>query len=86
MAAFITKQWKIALLWLISLVFVGGLSAFAAQRSLPLPPTTLPQIVSGNDVGFRIDRMREGVPMGTIVVRVNGAWVEPVPSTARPTR
>jgi hypothetical protein len=38
------------------------------------------QVISGNDVGFRVDRQRTqdfGRLVGTWVVRVNGQWVEP---------
>jgi hypothetical protein len=38
------------------------------------------RIISGNDVGFRVDRQRTqdlGRLTGTWVVRVNGQWIEP---------
>jgi hypothetical protein len=37
-------------------------------------------VLSGNDVGFRVDRQAtqtQGKLTGTWVVRVNGQWVEP---------
>jgi hypothetical protein len=34
------------------------------------------RIVTGSDLGFRIDSDRGGVPTGRFVVRVNGTWVE----------
>ena len=34
------------------------------------------RIVSGADLGFRIDSDRGGVPTGHFVIRVNGNWVE----------
>jgi hypothetical protein len=34
-----------------------------------------PVVVSGPDVGFRILRMEGSIPVGQVVVRVNGAWV-----------
>jgi hypothetical protein len=76
MAQTVTVHWKIAVLWLVSLVIVGALSASAAQQ-LPFPPSErLPEIISGNDVGFRIERTRDGILTGKIVVRVNGRWVD----------
>ena len=36
-----------------------------------------PVVLSGDDLGFRIDRHEGGRPIGTLVVRVNGRWVEP---------
>jgi hypothetical protein len=69
-------------LWLASLALVGLLSATAAaqlQRRQPLPPEqpTAPRVVSGNDVGFRIEEIgARGEPVGRLVVRLNGEWVE----------
>jgi hypothetical protein len=44
------------------------------QNMLPLDGVVL----SGNDLGFRIERQRWGVPlvMGKLVVRINGEWVD----------
>ena len=47
----------------------GYAQAIAIQ---PVPP----QVLSGPDVGFRIEGQRAGVPVGTLVVRINGEWVE----------
>jgi hypothetical protein len=61
---------RIAVLWLLSLLVVGGLaSILTAQSQQP--------ILSGSDVGFRVERMgTSGQPVGTLMVRVNGKWVE----------
>jgi hypothetical protein len=32
-------------------------------------------ILSGNDVDFRLERIRDGVPIGSIVTRVDDRWV-----------
>lgn len=42
------------------------------------PNPVAPQVLSGPDVGFRIEGVdpRTGNPMGIWVVRVNGEWVE----------
>jgi hypothetical protein len=40
------------------------------------PPYPPPQIISGSDIGFRIDRQDRKGPVGTLMVRVNGLWVE----------
>jgi hypothetical protein len=55
------------------LSFAAG--AGYAQRLFgtdPLPPTVL----SGSDVGFRVEGQRAGKPVGNVVVRVNGQWME----------
>ncbi len=61
---------RIAVLWALSLLVVGGLaSALTAQSQ--------PTILSGSDVGFRVERVgTSGEPVGTLMVRVNGKWVE----------
>lgn len=51
---------------------------FPSQQPDPAAP-----IISGNDIGFRVDRQdteRLGRLTGTWVVRVNGQWVEPAAS------
>ena len=34
-----------------------------------------PRIMTSPDVGFRVEGLRGGKPVGTIVVQVNGQWV-----------
>jgi len=41
------------------------------------PAVSDPVVLSGDDLGFRIDRHEGGRPIGTWVVRLNGRWVEP---------
>jgi hypothetical protein len=40
------------------------------------------KVISGSDLGFRIDSERGGVPTGRFVVRMNGNWVEVKESVA----
>ena len=35
-----------------------------------------PTVVAGPDVGFRIERVERGIPVGKLVVRVDGKWVD----------
>jgi hypothetical protein len=58
------------------------------QPVQPQPPLAVPQqgqlkIISGDDLGFRVDRYRangndteKGTPLGTLMVRIDGKWVE----------
>jgi hypothetical protein len=51
---------------------------FPSQQQDPAPV-----IISGNDIGFRVDRQdteRLGRLTGTWVVRINGQWLEPAAS------
>lgn len=36
----------------------------------------LPTVISGSDIGFRMEGRRGNTPVGRLVVRVNGRWVE----------
>jgi hypothetical protein len=36
-----------------------------------------PTVISGGDVGFRVDRWEGNTPIGRWVVRSDGKWVEP---------
>jgi hypothetical protein len=59
--------------------------AIAAARSwaqVPVPPAVVPvptpTVISGNDIGFRVEGLRgRTTPVGSLVIRVNGQWVEP---------
>ena len=84
MAEQITRHWKLAVVWALSLVAVGALSSFAQvpfngirERGFPAP-MQLPTVVSGSDVGFRIERSVDGIQVGRVVVRVDGRWVDTV--------
>jgi hypothetical protein len=39
-----------------------------------------PTVLSGSDVGFRVEGQRGNVAVGTIVIKVNGEWVEADPN------
>jgi hypothetical protein len=39
--------------------------------------TNEPVVLSGPDFGFRVESYERGKPIGTLVVRLNGRWVEP---------
>jgi hypothetical protein len=78
----LTRHWKLAILWALSLIAVSEISSSAqTQRGRPgfNLLTEVPTVVSGNDVGFRIERTQDGIPVGRVVVRVNGSWVDTAP-------
>jgi len=70
------------LLWLLSLLVVGGLVSAQTRRE---PPA----VISGQDLGFRPEGWNGKARTGTWVVRINGDWIEAqsamktVPATTR---
>ena len=84
----IARVRKLALTWMLSLVAVGAIASVltSAQARLPMPGQPTPgqltlmtegtTILSGSDIGFRLERTQDGVPIGTLVVRVDGRWIE----------
>lgn len=61
------RVWIFAL-WILSLVVAGAWGQ--TPRELP------PRLITADDIGFRIDRMRGEIPVGTLMVRIDGKWVE----------
>jgi hypothetical protein len=58
---------------LLLTAFLVGARAIHAQQFLTLEQ---PTVVAGPDVGFRVERMDRGIPVGKLVVKVNGRWVD----------
>ena len=65
---------KSVLLWLVSLIATAVVTA-SIMRAQTRP--TEPRILSGSDIGFRVEGTdaRTGNPTGTLVVRIDGEWV-----------
>jgi hypothetical protein len=79
--AVLTRHWEVAILWALSLVAISAISSLAqAQRDRPNLITEQPTIVSGADVGFRIERTQNGIAVGKVVVHVDGRWVDTAPA------
>jgi len=73
------KKWIV--LWLASLAIVAGFTSalMRAQAPSQVPPpsqATTARVLSGPDIGFRVESTRDGRAVGTLVVRINGQWVE----------
>ena len=90
MPVFMTRgRWTLAILWALSMLAVVAISSSArAQRPSGQPglPSSLltetPIVVSGNDVGFRIERVQDSILVGRLVVRVEGRWVDTALATS----
>jgi hypothetical protein len=63
------------LVWVLVVVLVAVAAAWSYAQSLQVTPVT-PTVISGADFGFRVEGNRAGTPVGTLVVKMNGQWVE----------
>jgi hypothetical protein len=80
------KAFLLVVVWIVSM-FAAGMWAHA-QAPVPSPPvpspaprlpgaqTEPPTVISGNDLGFRVEDLRNRRVVGRFVVRVNGQWLE----------
>jgi hypothetical protein len=65
--------------FLVAVTLAGHLVLHAQPQIQPERPIVFPpRIVSGNDLGFRVDGTdpRTGNPTGTWLIRLDGRWVE----------
>lgn len=67
----------------ITVLLAVAVAWASAQVTQPPGPTGLtpmdlvaPTVVSGSDLGFRIEGNKGSVPVGRLVVRIDGRWVE----------
>ena len=57
----------LVVMWLASLAGVGVWAQTQAEQ----------RVITGSDLGFRVEgQNRDGTPVGKLVVRMNGQWVE----------
>jgi hypothetical protein len=55
------------------LVTLGVLASAQLLQDRPVQP---PVVLSGSDVGFRVEGQRGDAVTGTLVVRVDGKWID----------
>jgi hypothetical protein len=73
----------LALVWVVSLLVVATMARAQVYRMNPVPE---PKVVFGPDFGFRIEAEQNGVPVGLLVVNINGKWVEVRIGSNNPTK
>ena len=60
----------------VALLLVGLITGLLSAQVLKEPkPVNPPQLLSGADVGFRVNAMQGDIAIGTLVVKLNGKWV-----------
>jgi hypothetical protein len=57
------------------LAFLGSIVTVGAW-TFAQAPQQAPVLISGNDLGFQIEGRRGSTPVGKLVVRIDGKWVE----------
>ena len=62
------------LLWMFVVVLAAMAATWTYAQSVRVNPVT-PMVLSGGDIGFRVEGYRGGTPVGSLVVKLNGQWV-----------
>jgi hypothetical protein len=63
--------------FLVALILSAATAWATSQSQLVAVNPVTPKVLTGEDLGFRVEGLRGGsTPVGTVVVRVNGEWVE----------
>ena len=61
---------------MFAILSIVAATAWVTAQVVAVDPVT-PRVMTGADIGFRVEGIRGGnTPVGTLVVRVNGEWVE----------
>ena len=66
------RTWIVVVAMALVLAFMGG---WVSAQSRSVVPVT-PMVLSGGNIGFRVTGYRGDVAVGTLVVQVDGQWVE----------
>ena len=66
-------------IWLVLLVVVAVLAGVLMRAQVPKSDAP---ILSGADIGFRVEANKDGIAVGTLMVRINNKWVETTFSTS----
>jgi hypothetical protein len=79
MTAWVARHWRLAIVWAISLMVTAALTAAQTAAPIGVPDgmiTEAPTILSGPELGFRLERTENDIAIGRLVVRVDGRWIE----------
>jgi hypothetical protein len=60
--------------WMFVVVLAAMAATWTYAQSVQVNPVT-PTVLSGADIGFRVEGYRGGTPVGSLVVKLNGQWV-----------
>ena len=79
----IRRRIGLVVVWVASLVVAAAIAMAQDRMTVPLRE---PIVLSGADVGFRVVGRQGSTPVGQLVVRMDGKWVEAVLGGGRGTR
>jgi hypothetical protein len=68
--------WLLLATLTLGATFQSDASWARTQKTTPLTQEA-PTVISGSDIGFRVEGHKGNTPVGTLVVRVDGRWIEP---------
>jgi hypothetical protein len=69
-----SRRWIAVVVVLVASLFaVAAFVTAQSRQTVPLPESL---VLSGTDVGFRVEGKQGNTPIGRIVVRIDGKWVE----------
>jgi hypothetical protein len=61
----------------VILLFGLGIWASAQVRSTPdIMGLVAPTVMTGSDLGFRVESTKGDIAVGKLVVRINGRWID----------
>ena len=66
----------LVLVWALSIVATAAWAASTGAQARPTSEPGAGTIIAGENLGFRLEGQRDGLPTGTLVVRIDGMWVE----------
>jgi hypothetical protein len=58
----------------LAVLMIVAATAWVTAQALSFQPVP-PKVMTGSDIGFRVEGLRGSTPVGTLVVKVNGEWV-----------
>jgi len=58
-----------------AILLIIAATAWVTAQVVAIKPVP-PKVMTGTDIGFRVEGLRGSTPIGTLVVKVNGEWVE----------
>src|SRR5574338_523005 len=66
---------RIRLIVIMAIVFGAFVGGWVSAQSIAVVPVT-PTVLSGENIGCRVEGYRGGVAVGRLVVQVDGKWVD----------